>query len=190
MPCPAPWPRSTTILVESAEHGRVLADRLPRWKLLHALHGKPGPVYEKPPSRVHRIDRAIVTLVAADELDGFCPDVLIVAMGGDWAFELSNFKPASDQPTLLVDLLDDFDEMAQQGSLDRLQTYAARGWEIVAGSKWKELRAGQPCHSSRLAASETCSCEQNLPGNRLPRTRQRARRSCRKRRTVDQGTSS
>ena len=122
-------------------------------------------MYEKPSTRVHRIDRAIVTLVAANELDAFCPDVLIVAMGGDWAFELPNFKQASDQPTTLVDVLDDFDEMAQQGSVDRLRTYAARGWEIV---DWIEVersyRLSQPeSFQQALAASEICSCEQNIP---------------------------
>lgn len=143
MPYPAPWPESTTILVESAEHGRMFAERSPGWDLLHAVHGKPGSVYEQLPSGTDGLDRKIVTLVAASRLREFSPDVLIVAMGGDWAFELPNFKPTSDQPTILVDVLDDFDDVAKRGSVARLRTYAARGWEIVTGSKWKELQLGQ-----------------------------------------------
>ncbi len=143
MPYTATWPRSTTILVETAEHGRVLADPLPGWDLKHAVHGKPGTVYGKSNGN-NGLDRRIVTLAAANELGMFSPDVLIVAMGGDWAFELLNFKRASDQPTLLVDVLDDFDEMAKRGSVARLRAYAARGWEIVSGSKWKALLPGRP----------------------------------------------
>lgn len=117
LPYQDPWPRSTTILVEAAEHGRVLAECLPEWDLLHAVHGKPGSVYEKLSTGAHGLNRRIVTLMAASKLREFSPDVLIVAMGGDWAFELPNFKPAADKPTLLVDVLDDFDDVAKRGSV-------------------------------------------------------------------------
>jgi hypothetical protein len=155
LPYPAPWPRSTTILVEVAEHGRVLVDRLPGWDLLHAVHGKPGSVYEESSGGGSGLDRRIVTLVAANELKAFAPDVLIVSMGGDWAFELSNFRPTSDQPTLLIDVLDDFDDLAKRGSVARLRTYVARGWKIVAGSKWKALLPGRPRNPHGLGCDRT-----------------------------------
>ncbi len=85
------------------------------------------------------MDHTIFTLVAASKLELFCADVLIVAMGGNWAFDLPRFMSAVKQPTLVIDIVDDFDEVALDASQSRLQAYDGRDWTITAGSKWKAL---------------------------------------------------
>src|ERR1035437_6885280 len=88
LPQRVPWPTWTVVLVESPEHGRDIQRLLPQWQLIDATAvlpdlDSPGQFGPQPPCP------AIITLVAASQLDNFMPDVLIVAMGGDWAFDRS-----------------------------------------------------------------------------------------------------
>ncbi len=85
---PAPWPTWTAVLVESPEHGRQLQALLPAWRLVHAVGGSAA--LDAPQLGLQAAHRTIITLVAASEMTSFSPDVLIVPMGGDWAFDLPN----------------------------------------------------------------------------------------------------
>ena len=99
---------------QSPEHGRNIQRLLPQWQLIDATAvlpdlDSPGQFGTQPPCP------AIITLVAASQLDNFTPDVLIV-MGGDWVFDLPNIAAASNHPVIVVEFGDDFDDKARDAS--------------------------------------------------------------------------
>lgn len=150
-PLPEPWPSWVAVLVESLEHGRVLQQLLPDWHLLHACPDSCGPSSGNVMG-IQAQYREITTLCAAAQFDAFAPNVLVIAMGGDWAFELDNTLLVSGQhKTIVVDVADDFDDVAERATRARLRAYAIRGWQVTTSSKWMDswqsycsLPAGQP----------------------------------------------
>jgi hypothetical protein len=134
---------SVTLLVESAEHGRVLLRYLPGWTLLDAVPAPDGQAQESvvdDPFAVRRYDRKIITLVRASMLGALDTDVLIRATGDQWPLALSSFPPVRwpDQTSevLLIDIADDFDGAAQEASRRRQRDYAARGWLSEGMPSW------------------------------------------------------
>ena len=122
--------------METPEHGRLLQEKLPGWHLVHGgcprVDQQHGPALSLAASY-----RTIVTLVAAAHQVTFAPNVLIVAMGGGWIFDLPS--PVADelQGLVVVEVADDFDALAQTATCHRLRAYAARGWQVEAPGKWQ-----------------------------------------------------
>lgn len=139
LPSPPPWPLWVAVLVESVEHARNISELLPDWRLIHAIPGSSAGLPLNPRSGPENNCRTLITLVAANQMPRFDPDVLIVPVGGDWAFDLPNFFRSTGQPLILVDVADDFDDVASEGTRCRLRTYVGRGWSLVGGRKWMPL---------------------------------------------------
>jgi hypothetical protein len=123
-----------SVLAESPEHGEILSNLLWRWPFLHA-------VPESLPDReaffdLDAFDNTIYTLVAAEELNLFDPQVLIIAGGGDWAPDISGYPPADPtREMLVIDFADDFDEQAEKATRNRLCQYRERGWQVEAAQR-------------------------------------------------------
>jgi hypothetical protein len=135
--------RSVAILVESAEHGRELHRRLPGWNLWDAMPTPPTP--NNLPPGVQSIwdlgvlDQVILTLARASRLETVYTDMFVVASGQGWPDALRGFPPRSvrgDHQVVLVDLADDFDEVARQATLRRQRAYAGRGWRLTNTPAW------------------------------------------------------
>ncbi len=114
------------IVVESPAHGRALLDRLPGWQLLD------GAAQHDDQDSVEALDRVIITLVRAARLRQIDCDVLVWAAGGCSCIDMKGFPPRSkdDQrrEVLLVDVADDFDDMAVEEAGSR--QYQDRGWRV------------------------------------------------------------
>jgi hypothetical protein len=120
------------VLVESPEHGRALALRLPGWDLRTGPGGADN-------NSVLPTDRAILTLVHAHRLDWLDVDVLVRADGTPWPLELPGFPPRTKgraRRVLLVDFADESDEVAAAATQDRLRAYERRGWPIEGPRRW------------------------------------------------------
>ena len=121
--------------METPEHGRLLQEKLPGWQLVHGrcprVDQQHGPALSLAASY-----RTIVTLVAAAHLDTLTPNVLIVALGGDWTFDLPNLVANELHDLVVVEVADDFDEQAQKATCHRLRGYAGWGWQVEAPGKW------------------------------------------------------
>lgn len=87
------------------------------------------------------LDHIILTLTRASRLETVDTDMLIVASSQGWPDALPGFPPRSlrgDHQVVLVDLADDFDEIARQATLRRqLQ-------ESIADNVVGEYRPGWP----------------------------------------------
>jgi hypothetical protein len=140
-PGPSRRPR-VTVVVESPEHARELARRLPGWRVLagqpvrrpgrdgdgdrdgrRAVAENPGPP-----------DRTIATLVGFRDLPRLEADVVLRADGTRGPIGLpgtSRGRRAGD--IALVDLCDGFDDIAERATADRVADYLARGWEVTGG---------------------------------------------------------
>jgi hypothetical protein len=124
-------PARIAILVESPEHGRELAKRLPGWSL---RQGRPENKRESLPPR------SIVTLVHAHGLARLDVDFLIRADGSDGCLNLGGFPGFSverqGRPVILIDFGDDDDPDASRATRRRLRDYQGRGWTIAAPDRW------------------------------------------------------
>ena len=116
------------IVVESPEHGRALLECLPGWRLLD------GAVQDDDQDAVDDMDHVIVTLVRAARLRQIDCDVLIWAVGGRSGINLRGFPPRSKDDhrheVLLVDVADDFDDMAIEEAGSRRRYYQDHGWQL------------------------------------------------------------
>lgn len=87
-PIAEPGPGWVAVLVESLEHARALSSLLPDWAVLagtpDAAIGDLG---------MEGQYRSIITVVRAYPIVPFAPDVLIVALGGDWPFRIEGYPP-------------------------------------------------------------------------------------------------
>jgi len=116
------------IVVESPEHGRVVVDRLPGWQLLD------GVVQRTDKGAGDVLDRVVITLVRLSQLRQIDCDVLVWAVGGRSCVDMKGFPPRSKdgrhREILIVDVTDDFDDMAVDEAADRQQWYHDRGWRV------------------------------------------------------------
>jgi hypothetical protein len=117
------------ILVESPEHGRELARRLPGWSLLDATRPSTSVFLEDKDKAPDLPRRSIVTMLGARRLDRLEVDILVRGDGSPWPLELAGFPPRAGHGrasrVLVVDL-DDGDGAARR----RLDDYQGRGWEV------------------------------------------------------------
>jgi hypothetical protein len=116
------------ILVEGPEHGEQLHRLLPEWRLHTAV--------PLPPDRLPVIDPFenvpyIMTFVAA-EGGGFAADVVIRADATATPWRLSWGPDEADHESSdtvwIIDVQDEFDELACRDTQRRQQDYAAHGW--------------------------------------------------------------
>jgi hypothetical protein len=132
--------RRVTILVESPEHGREPARRLPGWPLRA----------NRPDSKLASLPaHSIVTLVHAHGFARLDVDVLVRADGSAGPLDLGGFLGPSlerqGRPVVLVDFGDDGDDDATRASRCRLTDYQAQGWTVAAPDRW--LRDAEPDES-------------------------------------------
>jgi hypothetical protein len=121
-PSAASSPR-TAILVDSSEHGRQLAERLPDWKLIAAIPDEDGLIADgNGPNNLEIISEA---MAASDGIDA---DVILCASGCPSVAR--NFPPQRAAPVLIVDFADEFDEQARQETRQRIEAYRQRGWTV------------------------------------------------------------
>jgi hypothetical protein len=134
--------RRTIILVETTEHARVLAARLPGWQVRHA---QPGQVsggwggYTLDPERRSGVplDKLIVTLAYAKPMSDLMADVLIRADGTKWPLALPGFPPSTasrDRPALVLDIADSQDTEAATWTRRRRQAYRHCGWHCASAT--------------------------------------------------------
>jgi len=120
--------RRVAIVVESPEHGRHLLKHLPDWRLVDA----------NMPAKDRRgkivLDRAVVTMLAADRQRQLDVDVLVWAAGGRAVADFPGFPPrypdGRARQVLLIDVADDFDETAVDNTSARIRAYDLRRWQI------------------------------------------------------------
>lgn len=125
---------TVALLVESPEHGRELAQRLPEWWFRHCVENQVDPHQGK--VRRNMQLRTIDTLFFAHGCSIYDPDILIVA-GSNWAPVLSSYSGCAHQRRrIVIDLADDCDERAQQETRRRLNAYRFRGWNVLAAPRW------------------------------------------------------
>jgi hypothetical protein len=129
--------RRVLILVESVEHGRELARRLPGWILLRAdgadlESNRQDSTESALASGAATPDRSIITLSYAKRHGLLDATVLIRVDGTPWPLDVgiatSGNARGGNAPVLLVDLADHQDPTAQNAFLDRAQDYHSRGW--------------------------------------------------------------
>ena len=116
------------ILVEGPEHGEQLHRLLPEWRLRTAV---PLPPDRLPVIDPFANDPYIMTFVAA-EGGGFAADILIRADGTStlWrpAWGPDEADHESSDTVWIIDLQDEFDELACRDTQRRNQDYAVHGW--------------------------------------------------------------
>ncbi|MGO9598756.1 MAG: hypothetical protein ACLP7Q_12275 [Isosphaeraceae bacterium] len=133
------------ILVESPEHARAIGARLPGW---HLVIGQSESSVERPqltesspnhaePTSHIRPDRMIITRVGASWFPMSTLDVLIRADGLPWPMEvpdlLAGTRDGKPSQLLVIDLRDEFDEIALQATRRRIADYQRRRWEVLGG---------------------------------------------------------
>ncbi len=129
------------VLVESPEHGLSIEMLLPGWPFEHTVPNWPNRCQDL--YALSSFQTTITTLPAACAMDVFDPQVLIVAMGGDWIPEIPSYQQCErDYPALLIDFADDFDDQAREGTCSRVQAYRALGWDVKAAPRWNPFRQG------------------------------------------------
>ena len=79
------------------------------------------------------LNRKIITLEAATGIEGFCPDVLVVATGEDLTQELESSLPGLKRGSLVADTGAYFDKVTESVTLVRLRIRDACGWHRVYG---------------------------------------------------------
>jgi hypothetical protein len=137
--------RSVAILVESVEHGRELRRRLPGWNLWDTVPTPPKR-NDLPPGLnsiwdLGTLDKVLITLVQASRLASVHTDVLLIASGQGWPDAVPGFPPrlaGADHQVRVVDLADDFDDVARQATLRRQRDYASRGWRLSQAPRWMQ----------------------------------------------------
>lgn len=124
---------SVAVLVESPEHARELARRLPGWPV---WAGGTEPDAEGGPDT----GPSIMTLVHARRLKRLDIDILVRADGGAGALDLRGFPPRHRDieggQVILVDFADDFDPEAREATLGRLRGYEGRRWSVAVPTRW------------------------------------------------------
>ena len=127
-------PARVAVLVESPEHGRELARRLPGWDL---EAGPPGPTSGDDPGPA----RSILTLVHAHHRIPLEVDVLVLADGGPGRLDLPGFPPPRPDGggVAVVDFGDEFDREASEATRGRLRASQGLGWRVEAPARWGRL---------------------------------------------------
>lgn len=124
------WPEPTiALLVESVEHARELAQRLPHWEVLDAV---PNTRKDTGSDRRERLPRrSIATAIRAAQI-GLDADVVIRAAGSSGTRCFREFPPLADEEdrrdVLVVDFTDSFDPRAERDVRRRRQEYERAGW--------------------------------------------------------------
>jgi hypothetical protein len=130
------------LLVESPEHGRELAARLPGWRVLTDVQAvaagraaSAGPeeradVPDEPDSPVG----TIVTVARPRRLRRLGADIVVRADGTPWPLDLPGLGDRPRRGGLaIVDMVDHCDPVAQDASRKRVAGYTGRGWAVVGG---------------------------------------------------------
>ncbi len=115
------------ILVESREAGHELQKRLPDWEFQSNGNGN---VDNK---QITRPEKLIITATWAAQY-GIEADVLIYAAGGQGIGALQSTIGESETrpyqaPSVVIDLADEFDKIAEEDVRDRRKGYRERGWK-------------------------------------------------------------
>lgn len=124
--------RSVVILVESSEHGRMLAQLLNGWELVTAENIDR---YRRYPANFRQ---TIVTTIAASRMETLIADVLIRADGG-----VGSVRPTMPAPSfaetcprsLIIDFVDDFEQTFIVDTQSRALAYSRQGFNVRC-PKW------------------------------------------------------
>jgi hypothetical protein len=151
---------SVAILVESPEHADELGSRLPGWRL---VTGASESDLERPEStgspQDHaesasevRPDRMIITQVRASRYPMGTLDIVIRADGLCWPLEVPQLvegtRDGKKYKLLMIDLRDDFDEIAVDATRRRIADYQRRNWNVPSGQQILEKVGGERRSSS------------------------------------------
>jgi hypothetical protein len=133
------------VLVESREHGRVLLQRLPGWRLLHAGPEKDGATPDAGPEAGASVG-TVVTLAHA-AVQGVAADVLLNAAGTAAPLIVTGFPPPDldgGQGAVLVDVADAFDAAARHDVHLRIAEYERHGWKVTDRDAAEPLSTNLP----------------------------------------------
>ena len=126
---------SIAVLVEKERHAAMLADMLPAWR----LEGRTPGIHRRFRNELGWIERVILTVAAAHRRGPLLHDVVLNAVGGERpVIRLRERSAGRDAATgaLVVDLADDFDQIARRQTQARLNQYFQFGWVIGALPEW------------------------------------------------------
>ena len=138
------------ILVESPAHAAAIGGQLTRLAHRYWLLGKSyrAAQIDSQLTGSHRAfkdsrpERMIVTQVGASRCPMSTLDVLIRADGLPWPLEvpdlLAGTRDGEQGQLLVIDLRDDFDEIAVDATRHRLADYHRRGWTVSGGPQIRE----------------------------------------------------
>jgi hypothetical protein len=133
------------ILVESPEHAKEIGARLPGWRL---VTGQSESDVERPELTGSSSDHAestsdtrpeatIVTQIGSLTFPMGTFDIVIRADGLRWPLEVPHLfegrRNGKQCRLLLIDLRDDFDEIALDATRRRIADYQRRSWEVTGG---------------------------------------------------------
>jgi hypothetical protein len=138
------------ILVENPEHATAISARLPGWRVItgksESSAKRPevtgsSPDYAEPTSCI-RPNRIIITQVGASRFPIGTLDVLIRADGLPWPLEVPHLlegkRDGRQCQLLVIDLRDEFDEIAVDATRRRIADYQCQSWEVVGGQQTLE----------------------------------------------------
>jgi hypothetical protein len=146
---------SVAILVESPEHAKEIGARLPGWRV---VTGQSQSDVERPELTGSSSDHAestsetspeeiIITQVGASRYPMSTVDVLIRAEGLRWPLEVPHLfegrRDGKQCRLLMIDLRDDFDEIALDATRRRIADYQRRSWEVTGGLQVLETAGGE-----------------------------------------------
>jgi hypothetical protein len=117
------------IVVESPEHGRELARRLPDWSLVDATRPPTSGLLANCDNDEDLPRKSILTMLGARRLDQLEVDVLVRGEGSPWPLELAWFPPRAGHAGAARVLLVDFDD-GDDAARRRLVDYEGRGWTV------------------------------------------------------------
>jgi hypothetical protein len=143
-------PRRVAILVESLEHAKAMVARLPGWRVVTGQSDSSSirpevtvdpSDHTEPMSHLCQ-DQTIITLVGASKFPMSSLDILIRADGLTWPLGvlglLDRARGGKQRQLLLIDLRDDFDEVAAEATRCRIADYRRRSWEVLGGQQIRE----------------------------------------------------
>jgi hypothetical protein len=144
-PSPLPPQPRVAVLVESPTHAAQLSRGLPGWRVVTAR--------PEQRSTIRQTSRQIATFLGAAR-NGLAADILIRADATATLWDdtwIAPGPPARPTPLLVVDVQDEFDELARRDAVSRRNQYAARAGFRTAGGPRPD---GQRPRSMRRSIAE------------------------------------
>ena len=132
--CFPSWPRacSVVIIVESAEHGKILKRLLPEWKLIHKQNKKSVDLRKSWGMIPHQ--SIVTTVVAADHCS--CCDVAVLACGGS-SPQIPARLARTNSVRVIIDFADEINDELADNTRQRIRAYREHGWTVA---DWQDLK--------------------------------------------------